>query len=194
MKYPLAILLISLLSISLKAQRIYSTEEDTINQRLVFQDNESSLLFSPILSDKFVVESCPLFKEIEPFVLFVNKYKTEYLKAILWEGQSYFDFYEFEIGKLDSNILDNIGIPYIILLDSSFYIDSGLKLGCAKHELVALKGGGKEEGNIIFYCYHIEGFWDDEPGYDSSESCDYYLRCLFQKNKLISLRFGYEKL
>lgn len=98
MKYPLAILLVSLLSISLKAQRIYSTEEDTINQRLVFQDNASSLLFSPILSDKFVVESCPLFKEIEPFVLFVNKYKTEYLKAILWEGQSYFDFYEFEIG------------------------------------------------------------------------------------------------
>lgn len=150
MKYPLAILLILLLSIRLEAQRIYSTEEDTINQRLVFQDNESSLLFSPILSDKFVVESCPLFKEIEPFVLFVNKYKTEYLKAILWEGQSYFDFYEFEIGKLDSNILDNIGIPYIILLDSSFYINSGLRLGCTKHELVALKGGGKEEGNSIF--------------------------------------------
>lgn len=38
MKYPLAILLVSLLSISLKAQRIYSTEEDTINQRLVFQE------------------------------------------------------------------------------------------------------------------------------------------------------------
>ena len=163
--------------------------DSTVNAVMVLRNKNSAEKFSQTKLESFVVnefDTC-LFEEEQPFVLFINDNKTEYLMAIIHEGTSSFLFSEFKIGYLCFDSLIKFNIQYIQTPYLSFFTESGLKLGITSMDVVDQKGTPTLwNSNQIVYCLDLNGF-----GFDENNVCDYYLQCTIHDDKVTKIEYGY---
>jgi hypothetical protein len=166
------------------------TPDTTINSILQLRNISSFALFYPNTDSIVTTENLVFFDFDQPFVLFLNASKTEYLAAIVHEGTWKNYFSEFEIGKISDNILQKMNIPYIVTEYQNFQTESNIYVGISVKTLEQLKGRDYLRiGNKIKYCYNRLDSEFLEIG-----ECEYYLECELIDNKIIKFRFGYTPL
>jgi len=129
--------------------------DTTINSILLLQNTSSSILFCSNLDSSKINHDGEIdfFKEEQPFVLFLNTYKTEYLIAIIHEGTFKYYFSEFEIGKISDSILQKLKIPYIVTQYKDFRTENNLSLGITLDDLEKKRNKlySQRECNKMFY-------------------------------------------
>lgn len=164
------------------------TPDYMISSLLKMRDISTSLeLFS---SSMLIIEEEKFFKIDQPFMLFLNSSKTEYLIAIIHEGTWKFYFSEFEIGKISDSILTALKIPYIVTKYSNFQTENNVFLGLYLKDVERLKGMNYlRKENRIRYCYNSLN-----SEFAEYSSCEYYFECELTDDKVTKIRFGYSPL
>lgn len=163
--------------------------DTTINSIISLCDISSSFLFNSDLDTNAIIRDGELdfFKEEQPFVLFLNSSKTEYLLAIIHEGTWDFYFSEFKVGVISNGILQKINIPHIVTQYQNFHTENNIHIGMPVETLEKLKGMKYiRTGNKIKYCHNSLDSEFMEYG-----ECEYYFECELINNKISKFRFGY---
>ena len=165
----------------LSGQTVF-TPDTTINSSLTLRNTAFSSLYSNFDTHAIVCdEESFYFKEEQPFVLFLNASRTEYLIAIIHEGTWDFYFAEFEVGKISDSILLQISIPYIVTSYQNFQTESSIYIGMSVETLEQIKGVDYVQiNNNIRYCYNSLDSEFIEYG-----GCEYYLEIEIIDNKIL---------
>jgi hypothetical protein len=162
--------------------------DTTINSKLILRNIGSAKMFYANIDSSIIIDDeNNFFKIKQPFILFLNDSKTQYLAAIIHEGTWRNYFSEFEIGEITDTTLSGINFPYIITKYKDFKTESGISLGITLDSLKQIKGKNYSViDNKIKYCYNSLN-----SEFLENDDCEYYLECELENNRIIRIRFGY---
>ncbi len=165
---------------------------DTTINNILFLNNETSIIRNIGNTESLMISDEDYF----PYVYFVSKDETQYIKMTIFAGSSLNSFDVFEIGYVRD-------IQYKIPNKSNFenfYTESGIHLGMHKEEVRKIKGSRfvetKSDGFSIMRYQISEGEKFDGENYKSrflerngvGYSASYY----FKNNKLVKFSYGFE--
>ncbi len=166
--------------------------DSTVNSILALRSPKTIEKFSSRVLDSLPVNefaSSFLYEE-QPFVLFINSNRTEFLMAIIHEGTYKLYFSEFKIGYLCYDSLINSDIKYIQTPYTSFYTESGLKLGIKIDNVMDVKGSSATYTNDnLCYCYN-----SIDSEFVIYGECEYFLRCIIKNDIVVKIEYGYTSL
>ena len=125
-------------------------------------------------------------KEELPYVIFTNENKTEVLKLYLFYGTKRNELYQAEISPYDKKTISN-PTKY-----KNFFMESGIKLGISKKDLIKIKGNNFVETNHVLQ-YEISDY-EKSRFLEKYNLPIYFVEYTFDQDKLSKIYFGFEYL